>query len=109
MKESDWKLLSKLKPLAVERLYDRIFHDVQGAVAARGKTSRELVHDTKRVVDRGIKEVSAIFDSLNFSRTHADTHLMSMCSANLLTEQELSGFSEETQERLRQWFGPDDE
>lgn len=109
MKESDWKLLGKLRPLAVERLYDRILQDVQKAVNAEGKASRELVQETKEAVDDGLDKVYRIFDAYRFSRNNADLNLMFMCRAELLSEEEVSGFSDEVRSDALKWLAPDDE
>ncbi|MDB6142926.1 MAG: hypothetical protein JWP80_1970 [Pseudomonas sp.] len=109
MKESDWKLLSKLRPLAVDRLYDRILQEVQAAVNGEGKTSRELVQETREAVDDGLDRVYRIFDAERFSRNNARFNLMFMCRADLLTEEDVSGFSDEVREDALKWLGPDDE
>ncbi|MET0611666.1 MAG: hypothetical protein ABWZ39_10435 [Pseudomonas caspiana] len=102
--ESDWKLLSKLKPLAVDRLYNRVLLDAQAAICGEGKNSRELVHETRVALNNGIKRVRDVFDSFNFSRSHAETNLMLMCRAGLLNEQEIFSFSEELRERALRWL-----
>jgi hypothetical protein len=109
MKEADWKLLSKLRPVAVERLYDQVFQEVLKTVNAEGKTSRELVLDTKEAVDEGLDKVYRVFDAYRFSRNNFHFNLMFMCRAELLTEEEISGFSDEVRLDALKWLSPDDE
>jgi hypothetical protein len=107
MKESDWKLFSKLRDVAVERLYDRVLVDAQKAITSEGKTSRELVHETRDALNAGIKEVRDVFDSVGFSRTHARLYLMGICVRQLLTEEEVGGFSEELRAEALRWLDPE--
>ncbi|MGV8916318.1 MAG: hypothetical protein ACOH2R_00700 [Pseudomonas sp.] len=101
MKESDWKLYSKLRLIAVERIYDRIFQQLKETVDDSDKPKRERVVDASDVIKAGFKEVTAIFDRFGQSRSSADLGLRLMCQEKLLTKEEISGFSEETQERVR--------
>ncbi|WP_297836173.1 hypothetical protein [Pseudomonas sp.] len=103
MQESDWKVLSKLRPLAVERMYDRIFFHLQSTLNAEEKSHREAVIDTLETVRAAMKEVSRVFDQVRFSRTNASDHLITYFAENLLTEQELAEFSEDAQELVSSW------
>ncbi|RMN74869.1 hypothetical protein ALQ53_102693 [Pseudomonas cannabina] len=103
VKEQDWKHLSAVREVAVERLYERVFQDLQVAVGAEGKSGRELVHGAKGVIDHGLKEVRDVFDSVRFSRSNAKIILIAMINSDLLDEQDIAGFSDEVQAYLARW------
>ncbi|QHF02147.1 MULTISPECIES: hypothetical protein [Pseudomonas syringae group] len=104
MNEKDWKHLSALRETAVERLYDRIFENLKAAVQANEKTGREKVFDAKEAIDAGLKEVRYTFDSLPHSRSNANIILLAMVNAELVTEQEMAGFSEGVQQHISSIF-----
>ncbi|RMT80699.1 hypothetical protein ALP40_00934 [Pseudomonas viridiflava] len=54
----------------------------------------------KEVIDAGLKEVRYTFDSLRLSRSNANIILLAMVNAELITEQEMAGFSEDVQQHI---------
>jgi hypothetical protein len=104
MKESEWKLYSKLREIAVERMYDRIFDQLEEVVNDSEKGKRERVIDASDVIKAGFKDVTAIFDRTGQSRSSADFGLKLICKEKLLTKEELSSFSDETLEGIHQFL-----
>lgn len=102
MMPRDWKHLAKVKDIAVQRKYDRLMVEVEQAVMSEGN-SRDRVHKTKEVIAKGIREVREIFDDLRYSRSNADLYLRGLVANELLTEDELAGFSDELRADVARW------
>ena len=94
IQESDWKLFSRLKPLALDRLCQRILSEI--AVVASSPTS---AHDRYLAIFRLIaerdREIAICFNDL--SRSKIVERLIPMRALNLVSDEEFAGFSEETQ------------
>ncbi|QKF51509.1 peptide ABC transporter substrate-binding protein [Pseudomonas graminis] len=103
MKEADWKILSRLRPLAVERLYERIWQDILKKTAVTDKDARDRVQGVRDVANKGDKLVAKVFDSTNFSRSNFSFHLYALVAEDLITDEELRQFSDEVQDRLKLW------
>ncbi len=100
--ESDWKRLSKLKPLVLDRLCHRILEEIAVAAADSGSYyDRYLaIFD---IVQKRDREIADAFDEL--SRSKAYERLGVMRSLNLISDEEFSGFSKETQEIVKLFGG----
>jgi hypothetical protein len=106
IKESDWKLYSKLAPIALERLCDRILSEIAATSQARQKTSHERYLAVYRLIMDRDKDIAAAFNSR--SRSKAVPSLGVMRSLQIVTDDELASFSEETQRTVRFWAGEED-
>lgn len=100
--ESDWKVLSRLKPLALERLCRRTLDEAQTIIADAAEGEH---HHAYLVLYRYIQERDRLIaDGLNdWSRSRALEHLLIWCQYGLITDEELATFSPEiraTLERL---------
>ena len=96
--ESDWKRFKPLRQLALERFCERVLLDI-GRIGADARKSRhERYLDTYRLIQEKDKELVRIFDSLR--RSTALIQLGLFRSHGLITEEELSGFSEELRARI---------
>ncbi len=93
--ERDWKTLSRLKPLALERLCRRILEEAQAIIA--GATEGEY-HRTYLALWRHLQEqdrlVADCFDI--WSRSRALEHLLLWRRYGLITEEEFATLSPET-------------
>ncbi len=93
--ERDWRYLSRLKPIALERLCRRILDEAQAVIATRveqGAYQAYLaLYDHVQKSDR---LVAHCFD--HWSRSWALTHLIAWRKHHLITDEEFAGFSEET-------------
>jgi len=93
--ESDWKTLSRLKPLALDRLCQRILmecEDIIVRVQEGGYHSAYL--DLYKHIQQNDKVISDCFN--NWSRSHALDILINWKFENLLTDEEFAAFSPET-------------
>jgi len=101
MTEAEWKLWSQYRPLAVERLYERLRRKMMAAAADDSALAREHFQTVRDLCNEGNKEVVRVFDSFRHSRGHASINLQAVYVRGLLTEDEVASFSEETQAKLR--------
>lgn len=93
--ERDWRYLSRLKPLALERLCRRILDEAQGIIASRGEQGAYQAYLALfRHIRESDKLVAHCFD--NWSRSWALNHLLAWRTHHLITDEEFAGFSEET-------------
>jgi hypothetical protein len=98
MNESDWKLYCVLRPLAHERMCVRIMADVEKVVLDKSVTPYERIDTSEEMLKAGQKELYWAFGVFRFSRHEARSHLLGLCARELITAEELTGFSAETQE-----------
>lgn len=92
--EADWRRLSALKPVALERLCNRILEELT-LVAQSEDTSHERYLNIFKLIQDRDKQIALVFDGL--SRSNALFKLTEMRRENLLTDQEFAEFSDETQ------------
>lgn len=95
--ERDWQLLGKLKPLALERLCQRGL-DAIAVIMAGSQSSHDRYLAIYALVQQHDEEIARAFDDLR--RSNALLRLSAMRSLNLIFDEELSRFSEETQARI---------
>ena len=98
IKESDWKRFKKIQPVALERLSERILGKVAELVADSDKSFHERYLAVYRAIKDGDEDVARGFDK--FSRSSAVFQLAVMRGQELVTDEELVEFSEETQESV---------
>ncbi len=100
--EPDWKTLSRLKPLALDRLCRRIL-DKSGKIIARVRDGEhhQVYLGLYRHIHESDKVLADCFDT--WSRSHALSGLINWMSADLLTDEEFAAFSAETREKV-EWF-----
>jgi hypothetical protein len=101
--ESDWKHLTRLKPLAIERLCRRILAETRTLIDAAAEGEH---HQAYLALFRHIQEqdrvVADCFD--NWRRSQAVFLLMHWRAQRLLTEEEFAGFSAETRNGVDSWL-----
>lgn len=95
IRESDWKTLSRLKPLALDRLCARILQEAGGVIdsSTDGEHHRAYL-DLFRLIQSNDKRVARCFD--RWSRSQAINILSNWRAENLVTDEEFAAFSEET-------------
>lgn len=93
MKESDWKRLRDLKPIALDRFCSRVLADIERASSDAAATSHQRYLAVYDLIQQRDKQLGRMFDGL--SRSSAMGKLLLMHRAGLLTEDELALFSEE--------------
>ena len=93
--ERDWRYLSRLKPLALERLCQRILDEAQGIIASRAEQGAYqaylALYDHIKESD---KLMATCFD--DWRRSRALFHLLAWRKHHLITDEEFTGFGEGT-------------
>ncbi|HEX8763583.1 MAG TPA: hypothetical protein VF740_00410 [Candidatus Acidoferrum sp.] len=99
IKESDWKVLRRVHPLALERFCEQVLAEIRRALrdSADGHHARYL--QIYRIMQRRDREIARLFD--NPRRSQALTMLAQIRSHGLLTEDEFSSLSPETRETIQ--------
>jgi hypothetical protein len=97
--ESDWKRLSQLKPLALERFCQRVLTEIQRIDADVEKTGHERYLAIYDLIHRRDEELADAFNGL--SRSCALFKLACMQRHRLLTEEEMSTFTPATRDKVR--------
>lgn len=93
MKESDWKRLRDLKPIALDRFCGRVLADIERVSSDAAATSHQRYLAVYDLIQQRDKQLGRMFDGL--SRSSAMGKLLLMHRAGLLTEDEFALFSEE--------------
>ncbi len=93
--ESDWKKLSRLKPLALERLCERILLEAEDRIARTksGEFYRAYL-DLYKHIQTSDEKVADCFN--DWKRSRAVFILVNWRANNLLTEEEFAAFSPDT-------------
>ena len=97
-RESDWKVLRELKTVALERLCQRILHQVGRDIDDERRSYFERFKRVHSMMDEGNDKLARAFDDLR--RSNAFMHLFEMRCQKLITDNELSRFSVELQTRI---------
>jgi hypothetical protein len=96
--ESDWKIFSQLRVLALDRLCKRILAEVNAVATEAGKSNHERFGNVYSVVMDRNKEIANAFDYL--SRSRMISHLVAMRELRLVTDEEMRRFSEDTRKKV---------
>ena|SRR6266480_3564272 len=99
IRESDWKIFRELRLVALERLCERALNDMARITSDESKTFHERYLAIFKVLNKRDREVANAFN--DFRRSTAVLQLGIIASYDLLTEAELSRFSEEVQDRVQ--------
>lgn len=97
--EADWRRLSKLKPLTLERLCRRILAEVGQVASGRTGTSHERYLEIYGLIEKGDHQIARAFDDVR--RSNAVSKLAEMRRAELITDEEFAEFSDETRDIVR--------
>lgn len=98
LNESDWKLLRKLKPFALERLCERIIRQVARQCDSAGGPYHERFLKAHALIEEGNDEIARAFNDLR--RSTAFQRLLAMKSQGLIADDEFLRFSDETRRRI---------
>jgi hypothetical protein len=99
IRESDWKLLRQLKPIALERFCERVLAEMNAVAAEAGKSGHERYLAVFKLMTQRDDELTDAFNELR--RSTALQKLGCMRALELLTDEELSRFSPEARERIQ--------
>jgi len=94
-RESDWRKFTKLKKIALERFCKSVLDESRVCCDREDLTAYERYSDIYKIIQKRDKELGRAFDG--HSRSRADQQLRDMYNKGLVTDDELSKFSEETQ------------
>jgi hypothetical protein len=95
IKESDWKIFRKVHPVALERFCEQVLAESQLLHGDTKKSAHDRFSAIIRLFFERNKEVARLFD--DFRRSTALIQIAVIKQRGLLTNEELSKFSEETQ------------
>jgi hypothetical protein len=69
IKESDWKLLRELSPIALDRLCQRIIEEVQAICGDSGQSNHERYLAMYKHIRRREEDIAIAFDDMRRSMT----------------------------------------
>ncbi len=102
IRESDWKHLRQLKPVALDRFCRRILSEIEAVSSGHGKTSHERYLTVYRLIQNRDRELGQMFDDLK--RSNAMLKLFLLRRTGLLTDDEWGGFSDEIKDVYEQIY-----
>lgn len=100
--ESDWKHLRKIRPVALDRLCKLILGEIATLAADDSHSHHERYLKIYERVHKRDEDIARAFNDPRRSR--AVLQLAAMSKLELLAPDEMAGFSEETQERIRAYL-----
>ena len=99
IKETDWKVLRRVHPLALERFCERVLAEID-SVSRNGATSHHTSYlQIFRILQQRDREMARLFD--NPRRSQALPMLAQIRPQGLLTEDEFSSLSPETRAAIQ--------
>ena len=101
-RESDWRKFTKLKKVALERFCESVLDESRMLCDRENLTAHEKYLELYEIIQKRDQELGRVFDG--HSRSRADQQLRDMYNKGLVTDDELSKFSEETQNLVKLWF-----
>lgn len=102
IKESDWKIFRRLREVALERYCERVLAEMESVAADKTRTSHERYLAIWKLLKERDEDLADAFDDLR--RSVALTRLMHLRRLALLSDEEMSQFSPDTQESVRAWL-----
>lgn len=93
IRESDWKLLRQLQPVAIDRFCQRLLSDVQSTCSDTAVSAHERYLQVFRLVQDQDRRMAEIFDDVR--RSNAVRRVALMRSSGLISDDEFAKFSEE--------------
>ncbi len=102
IKESDWKKFRKLREVTLDRLCLKILDEVRELCDQAGPTNHEKYGDIYQHIRRRDKDIVRAFDGP--SRSVAWLQLLAMIDLDLVTDEELSVFSEDLQATIAEFL-----
>lgn len=101
--EADWKVLRKVREVALERFCAQILDEIKSASSDATKSFHERYLSVWRLLQERDKQLGDAFN--NPRRSQAFGQLVVMCSLGILEEQELQKFSPATRDLIRVLMG----
>ena|SRR2546425_5839837 len=98
IKETDWKLLRRLHPVALERFCQQVIEEINQATSNCTEDFHERYLEVFRLIKKRDKELGCAFNDMR--RSNAIILLANIMESDLLTAEEFSQFSQETRESV---------
>jgi len=101
--ESDWKVLRKLHPVALDRFCRRIIDEIESVVADSSRSHHQRYLAIYQLVERRDGEIADAFNDMRRSRA-----MMRIChlrNLGLLSDEEFARFSEKTRGAVQGFLG----
>ncbi len=96
--ERDWKVFRQIHPVARDRFCEHVLSEIGRASSASGQSAHQRYLKVFELLSDKDKQLAALFD--NPRRSRAREQLSMIASAGLLTDEELSRFTEETRKSI---------
>jgi hypothetical protein len=96
--ESDWKKFKKLREVALDRYCEQILREVRNLSDRERSTNHERYLELYRYIDQSDDNIARMFNDPR--RSTAIAQLLGMVGADLITEEELIAFSEDTRSTI---------
>ncbi len=101
--ETDWKVLRRLHPLALERFCKRVLAEIDPVIQVRAQSAHQRYLGIFKIIEQRDREMASIFDDPR--RSNALGMLAKFRSEGLLTEDEFSSLSPETRSAIQLLLG----
>ena len=101
--ETDWKVLRRVHPLALERFCEGVLGEVERFVRHRALSHHERYVEIFKLMQRRDGDIARLFNDPKRSR--ALTMLAHMRSEGVLTEEEFSSLSQQTRSAVHMLIG----
>lgn len=105
IKESDWKLLRRLQPLAIDRFCQRVLSELQAKCSDTSATTHERYLQIYKLIHDQDNKMAKIFNEVR--RSNALDRVLLLKTSGLITDEEFAEFSEELRdfiERLQNFY-----
>jgi hypothetical protein len=101
--ETDWKVLRRVHPLALERYCERVLAEIERVTRNSAQSTHQRYLDIFKIIEQRDREMASIFNDPR--RSNALTMLARIRADGLLTEDEFSGLSRETRSAIELLLG----
>jgi len=101
--ETDWRVLRRLHPLALERFCERVLAEIENVMDTSTQSAYQRYRGIFKIIEQRDREVASIFDDPK--RSNALTTLARIRSEGLLTEDEFSSITPETRSAIQLLLG----
>ncbi len=99
MDEPDWKRYKPLRKQALERFCNGVLEKAAEIASQSGGTAHDRYRELYQLMDERDKEIVELFDPL--TRSRATMQLVGLCRFELVTDDELTVFSDDLQASVR--------
>jgi hypothetical protein len=104
IRESDWRLLRAVHPVALDRFCGRILGEITKVIGDARKSPHQKYLEVYRLIERRDQEVAEAFNDMR--RSTAFIRICSLRRLGLLTDEEFAGFSEGMRSAVEAFVAP---